>query len=168
MEKQTTKSAKTRWISAQNTHTCGVYMEMARGEVGAGRVFLFSRPVLIGLPVWTGGYVPGQTDAMAFFERRWLCAWATSRYVVLSFSRRLVLGGFLEALLRRNGSCGCWVLVPFFNALAVKLFNWNFHRLKVVSRWRDPQLQVSENYSDLLKWSSTILKSCWLISDFIF
>ena len=30
-----------------------------------------------------------------------------------------------------------------------KLVNWNFHPLEVVSRWRDPQLQVSENYSYL-------------------
>ena len=32
------------------------------------------------------------------------------------------------------------------NHLAARLFNWNFHPLEVVSRWRDPQLQVSENY----------------------
>ena len=36
-----------------------------------------------------------------------------------------------------------------FNHLTAKLLNLNFHPLKVVSRWRDPQLQVSENYSDL-------------------
>ena len=33
-----------------------------------------------------------------------------------------------------------------------KLFNWNFHPLEAVSRSHDPQLQVSENYSDLTKW----------------
>ena len=38
-----------------------------------------------------------------------------------------------------------------FNPLTAKLFNCNFHPLEVVSRWRDPQLQVSEN-SDLTKW----------------
>ena len=38
-----------------------------------------------------------------------------------------------------------------FNPLAAKLFNLNFYPLEVVSRWRDPQLQVSENYSDLTK-----------------
>ena len=32
-----------------------------------------------------------------------------------------------------------------------KLFNWHFHLLEVVSRRCDPQLQVSENYSDLTK-----------------
>ena len=47
------------------------------------------------------------------------------------------------------------------NPLIAKLFNLNFHPLEVVSRWRDPQLQVSENYSDLTKWRSTIFKSCW-------
>ena len=30
------------------------------------------------------------------------------------------------------------------NPLTAELFNWNFYPLEVVSRWRDPQLQVSE------------------------
>ena len=51
-----------------------------------------------------------------------------------------------------------------FNPSTAKLFNLNFHPLEVVSRWRDPQLQVSENYSDLTKWRSTLFKSCWLMS----
>ena len=38
-----------------------------------------------------------------------------------------------------------------FTPLTAKLFNLNFHPLEIVSRWRDPQLQVSENYSDLKK-----------------
>ena len=53
------------------------------------------------------------------------------------------------------------------NNLTAKLCNLNFHPLEVVSRWRDPQLQVSENYSDLTKWRSTLFKSCWLMSHFI-
>ena len=55
----------------------------------------------------------------------------------------------------------------FVNPSTAKLFNLNFHPLEVVSRWRDPQLQVSENYSDLTKWRSTLFKSCWLMSHFI-
>ena len=47
-----------------------------------------------------------------------------------------------------------------FNPLTAKLFNLNFHPLEVVSRCRDPQLQVSENYSDLTKWRSTVFKYC--------
>ena len=43
-----------------------------------------------------------------------------------------------------------------FNPLTANLFYMNFHPLEVVSRRRDPQLQVSENYSDLTKWRSTI------------
>ena len=43
------------------------------------------------------------------------------------------------------------------NLLTAKLFNWNFHPLEVVSRSRDPQLQVSENNADLTKWRSTSL-----------
>ena len=55
-----------------------------------------------------------------------------------------------------------------FNPLTAKLFNLNFHPLEVVSHWRDPQIQVSENYSDLTKWRSTLFKYCWLMSHFIF
>ena len=47
-------------------------------------------------------------------------------------------------------SCKSWCL---FEPLGPKSFNWNFHSLEVVSRWRNPQLQVSENYTDLTKWS---------------
>ena len=47
-----------------------------------------------------------------------------------------------------------------FSVLTAKLFNWNFHSPEVVSRSRDPQLQVSENVLDLTKRRSTILKSC--------
>ena len=50
------------------------------------------------------------------------------------------------------------------NHSTAKLFNLNFHPLEVSY----PQLQVSENCSDLTKWSSTLFKSCWLISHFIF
>ena len=54
------------------------------------------------------------------------------------------------------------------NPLTAKLFNLILHPLGVVSRWRDPQLQVSENYSDLAIWRSTVFKYCWLMSHFIF
>ena len=66
----------------------------------------------------------------------------------------------------------CWAVyldhVITINPLTAKLFNLNFHPLEDVSRWRDPQLRVSENYSDLTKWRSTLFKSCWLMSHFIF
>ena len=55
-----------------------------------------------------------------------------------------------------------------FNPLTAKLLNLNFHPLEVVSRWRDPQLKVSENYSDMTEWRSTVFKSCWLMSHVIF
>ena len=35
-----------------------------------------------------------------------------------------------------------------------------------MSRWRESQLQVSENYEDLTKWRSNIIKSCWLMPRF--
>ena len=37
------------------------------------------------------------------------------------------------------------VTFNMFNPLTARLFDLNFHPLEVVSRWRDPQLQVSEN-----------------------
>ena len=33
---------------------------------------------------------------------------------------------------------------PAFNRSTAKLFNWNFHSLEVVFRWRDTHLQVSD------------------------
>ena len=54
---------------------------------------------------------------------------------------------------RRNHGDQIW---SHLNPLTAKLFNLNFHPLEAVSRWRDPQLQVSEKYSDLTKWRSTL------------
>ena len=34
----------------------------------------------------------------------------------------------------------CLFVCLALNPLTAKLFNWNFHPLEVVSRWRDPQL----------------------------
>ena len=62
----------------------------------------------------------------------------------------------------------CKVSSKWYFPLAAKLFNSNFHSLEVVSRWRDPQLQVSENYSDLTKLRSSVFKYCWMMSHFIF
>ena len=73
----------------------------------------------------------------------------------------LCVGSFRDAKWYIGASWG-------FNPLTAKLFNLNFHPLKVVSRWRDPQLQVNENYSDLTKWRSSVFKYCWLMSHFIF
>ena len=62
----------------------------------------------------------------------------------------------------------CWINdYNHFYPLTAKLFILNFHPLEVVSRWRDPQLQVSENYSDLTKWKSILFKSCLSMSHFI-
>ena len=51
------------------------------------------------------------------------------------------------------GECLVFITITMlFNPLTAELFNLNFHPLEVVSRWRDPQLQVNENYPDLTKW----------------
>ena len=62
--------------------------------------------------------------------------------------------------LARFGHNQIYCLSLGFSPLTAKLFNWNFHLFEVVSRLRDPQLQVSENYSDLTKWRSTNFESC--------
>ena len=45
------------------------------------------------------------------------------------------------------------------NPYRSKLIYFNFHPLEVVFRYRDPQLQVSENYSYLFNFSTNIYKS---------
>ena len=62
---------------------------------------------------------------------------------------------YMYMYLYLNNQC---ILSVLFNPLTAKLFNMNFHPLEIVSRWRDPQLQVGENYSDLTKWRSTVFK----------
>ena len=42
------------------------------------------------------------------------------------------------------------------NPHLAKLIYLNFHPLEIVSRYRDPQLQVSENYSWLFNLSNAI------------
>ena len=55
----------------------------------------------------------------------------------------------------------CQLVEPdSLNPLTAKSFNLNLHPLEVVSRRRDLQLQVSENYSDLTKWRTHISKAC--------
>ena len=44
------------------------------------------------------------------------------------------------------------------NPDAAKLINLNFHPLEVVSRYRDPQLQVDENYSYFCYLKANIFK----------
>ena len=83
-----------------------------------------------------------------------------------SFSDRCAC---MSALCLLSGRCRSRrLLLSSFTCLSVKLFSVNFQSLETVSRWRDPQLQVGGNYSDLTKWRSSMFKSCWLMSRFIF
>ena len=45
---------------------------------------------------------------------------------------------------------------------------FNFFEFSLTVLKVDSQVQVSEKYSDLTKRRSTILKSCWLMSRFVF
>ena len=47
----------------------------------------------------------------------------------------------------------------YINPLPARLLYLNFQPLEVVSRYRDPQPQVVENYSYLLNLRTTIYKS---------
>ena len=53
--------------------------------------------------------------------------------------------------------CRYYILSIILNS-GYSEFNWSFRSLEVVSRWRDPQLQVSENYSYLIRWKLTIFQ----------
>ena len=93
--------------------------------------------------------------------------------LVVSFTFNIrCLGGYLyNASWVMGQRLRHWAIVWSWcshNPLTAKLLNLNFHPLEIVSRWRDPQLQVSENYADLTKWRSTLFKYCWLMSHFIF
>ena len=46
------------------------------------------------------------------------------------------------------------------NTVRAKLSYFNFHALEVVSRYRDPQLQVCENYSYLVNLRATFTNLC--------
>ena len=58
-------------------------------------------------------------------------------------------------------------MFPSVNPCSVTKNNLNFHPLEVVSRYRDPQLQVGENYSCLFNLIANISKSLGLSAHFI-
>ena len=89
------------------------------------------------------------------------------KFFLLPFSLQSDLAKFYAGV-STNLQHQCYNVINHVNPLTAKSFNLNFHPLEVASRWRDPQLQVSENYSDLTKWRSTVFKYCWLMSHFIF
>ena len=49
-----------------------------------------------------------------------------------------------------------FTVTKLFNLYPAKLNNLNFQPLEVVSRYRDPQLQVAENYWYLFIWHQTL------------
>ena len=67
---------------------------------------------------------------------------------------------FLNNLVASTGNSK--LLLPSFNPYSAKLHNLNFHPLKVVSRYRDPQLQVGENLSYLFNLRQNICNYCCL------
>ena len=83
-----------------------------------------------------------------------------------NMKKAIITDNRLECILICSTSSVKMMLYQPFNRRII--FNLNFHSLEVVARWRDPQLQVSENYSDLTKWRSSVFKYCWLMSHFIF
>ena len=61
----------------------------------------------------------------------------------------------------------CTQFELYINPQPAKLFFFNFQPLEVMSRYRDPQLQVVENYSNLFNLSTNICKSQCLHTHFI-
>ena len=59
-----------------------------------------------------------------------------------------------------------WYFI-WFNPFLPKVSDWNCHPLEVVSRYRDPQLQVGENYSYSFNLRPNIWKSWCLNTHFI-
>ena len=57
--------------------------------------------------------------------------------------------------------------ISVFLPYPAKSIYLNFHPYEAVSRYRDPQLQVSENYSYLFSLSANICQSCCLDTHFI-
>ena len=109
------------------------------------------------VPEWDCRMLPGQSESDMMLN--WLTSAEKKTY--RQQQRR-------QIWCRYHRWTGMYFVMCPFNPLTAKLFSLNFHPLEVVSRWRDPQLQVSENYSNLTNWRSTLFKSCWLISHFIF
>ena len=114
--------------------------------------------------MWLGDHVIGgliELRLTPVYRRQFRAGPRTARSSHIEFLEMLT-----KRFLNRKKSWSAGYTIQL-NPLTAKLFNLNFHSLEVVSRWRDPQLQVSENYSDLTKWRSTLFKSCWLMSHFI-
>ena len=59
------------------------------------------------------------------------------------------------------------VLIMIINPSTAKLRYFSFYPLEVVSRYRDPQLQVTEKYSHLITLSTNMCKSSCLDAHFI-
>ena len=57
------------------------------------------------------------------------------------------------------GYVTCVYRLRNFNSYPAKIIYLNFHPLEVVSRYCDPQLQVAENYSYLLKFEHKYLQN---------
>ena len=131
-----------------NTITWGSYTENVQHLTVS--CFLGSRTHWC-LPSWRSWYLdPGASNQSArHFKPMLVQCWTTVCDAGLTLNQHRV---------------NIWCLLGYcVNPLTAKLFNLNFHSLEVVSRWRDPQLQVSEKYSAKME-----VKYCWLMSHFIF
>ena len=76
----------------------------------------------------------------------------SSRFKYFRFSFYKITDGEITKWQRLgNGLVRVISNTPLLNPSHAR-FHWNFHPLEVVSHRRDPQLQMSENYSDLTKF----------------
>ena len=118
----------------------------------------FQSMTAYGSPIWSKGTNPFFIRQSHFWARPTSCS------IDLGFGRpdKLVCFCWIDFFAAVYHFV-MWQIYIGFNPLAAKWFNLNFHSLEVVTHWRDPQLHVSENYSDLTKWRS-IADWCHILS----
>ena len=89
------------------------------------------------------------TNTFYYYFKSWTKGYADRGFTILNLEHTLLSRVLMEvdrAVERRPPPK---LLISYSKT---KSINWKFHSLKIVFRWCDSQLQVSENYSDLGKW----------------
>ena len=102
----------------------------------------------------------------------WECMCVTSCFEIVFRAKPTISNKGIIVYLDRNNlnmlhNVTKIALFTNLNPYPAKINNLYFHPLLVVSRYSDPQLQVTENYSYFFNFSTNISKSCCLDTHFI-
>ena len=87
---------------------------------------------------------------------------------ILQFEKKYLIGVILlnDSLYRHVAIVGVFLTKQISRCLNIRIFNrkvlfiWNFYSLQVDSRWRNPQLEVSEHYPDLTNIRQVLSLTC--------